>query len=431
MPRTRREQRIYPISVRELTVSRVVDLGPGMRRITLTGAQFGAFATADGIAVPPLRNEGFDDHVKLIVPGNGQTAARPPRQVEGHLDWSGSSPAKDYTPRRWDPVSGELDLDFVRHGTGYASSWVETVHPGDTAFIAGPKSSALLPEGVEWILAGGDETALPAIARLLEEWPAGVRGQVFIEIADDTHRLDVASPEGVDVTWLPRDGAAPGTSDVLERAITSAPWWPGVVFCWLAGEAMRLKPLRTFLKVEREVPRDCLDITGYWRRTATTPDESSRPADAVDLDAAEEAAVEEAFDMTRPVVLRAAVATGVLARLERAPASVPALARELNLDAPALRGLLRYLATLDVVALDPADPALVGDGSLRLGATGELIATALDELGDPALDALDMTPERLVATLRTGAAAPTATAVTWQMSCPLRPTTATRNSPTR
>ncbi|KHL13190.1 NADPH-dependent ferric siderophore reductase [Mumia flava] len=414
MPRTRRELKTYPINVRQLVVSRVQDVSAGMRRITLTGDQLRAFTTADGIAVPPLRNEGFDDHVKLIVPGPGQDRPIPPVQVEGHLDWwppAGRPTAKDYTPRRWDPEAGELDLDLVRHGSGFASRWAEHVQPGDPAYIAGPKASALLPDGVDWYLVAGDETALPAIGRLLDELPPGSRAQVFVEVEDATHEVPLTAGPGVEITWLHRHGAPAGTTDLLERAIRDADWWDGEVYAWVAAEALTLKPIRAHLKHDRSVPRDCLDITGYWRRTVGS--EAAEPGAATDgVDDPQAAAATQLarlLDSTGPAALRAAVSVGLVARLDRGPAPVEVLAAELGLaDAP-LRALVRYLAAVDVVVLDDGDPAATGTAPVRLGPVGELVAdedtlAALDLGGARAL--LELSPADLVTVLRTGAAAP-------------------------
>ncbi len=60
-PDTRR----FPITLRALTVTAIEDLNPRMRRITLGGAQIGAF-DAGGVAQPALQSLGPDDHVKLF-----------------------------------------------------------------------------------------------------------------------------------------------------------------------------------------------------------------------------------------------------------------------------------------------------------------------------------------------------------------------------
>lgn len=366
MSRTRRESKTYPINVRELRVLEVSDVTPRMRRIVIGGEQLGAFITPDGIAVPPLRNEGFDDHVKVIVPDAGQPHAVPPRQVEGHLDWSEASAAKDYTPREWDPQSGRLTLDFVKHDGGLASTWSMVAKVGDPVHIAGPKNSMLLPTGVDWLLVGGDETALPAIGRLLQEWPAGVGGQVFVEIADGLEEQDLPVPDGVTLTWLHRRGVAAGRSTVLADAVTAMPWRGGSVYCWFAGEALSLKPIRRYLK-ERGVPADCLEVGGYWRRAQERP---------------EVAALERLVSLTPQVALRAAIREGLIERLDKEPADAAAVAADLGLDETAVRALARVLVAEDVLAADPADPAVNSGGLLTLGPVGQVLVEEYDGLSD-------------------------------------------------
>ncbi|NEE10274.1 siderophore-interacting protein, partial [Streptomyces sp. SID7499] len=115
------------------------------------------------------------------------------------------------------------------------------------------------------------ETALPAIGRWLAEMPAGTRARVFIEVGEESHRQELPTEADATVTWLTRDGAPAGTTDLLERAVRSMEWLPGTVYVWAAGEAVSLKGIRRHLSVERGVPRERTDITGYWRRTEPGP----------------------------------------------------------------------------------------------------------------------------------------------------------------
>jgi len=261
MARTRRVAVGWATVLRELRVVRAENVTPGMRRVTLTGEQLAGFEVSGG-RLPEFRSDGFDDHVKLFVPVEGEE--RPPLPVQGpdRLEWgaAGGRPvAKDYTVRRFDRDVSELDLDFVRHGEGFAAGWAERVDGGEPAWIVGPTRSLLPPEGQDWMLIAGDESALPAIERLLEEWPAGWRGQVVIELSRPEHRSDLVAPPGVSVTWT----AGP---DEWVDAVRGLSWWPGEVFCWVAGETRAVRRVRGYLKDERQVPRDCLDVTGYWRR---------------------------------------------------------------------------------------------------------------------------------------------------------------------
>jgi len=261
MARTRREAVSWPTILRELRVERVADVTATTRRVTLVGEQLGEFPVAGGTAAP-FRSSGFDDHVKLLVPLEGTD--RPPLPVQGpdRLEWGGAGGrpvAKDYTPRRFDPERGELDLDFVLHEGGFAAGWARRTQPGDPAWIVGPTRSLLLPEGHDWMLVAGDETALPAIGRLLDEWPPGWQGSVVVELTDPAHAQDLPRPDGVEIVWT----VGP---DAWVQAIKDLPWSPGTPFCWVAGETRTIRQVREFLKEDRLVPRDCLDVTGYWRR---------------------------------------------------------------------------------------------------------------------------------------------------------------------
>ena len=267
MSRSRRRALTLPPALRELEVAAVEDVTPGMRRVRLVGEQLGAFDVGD-VHVPAFTTPAFDDHVKVLLPSPGHARPVLPVQEDGRLDWTAGGVRaihRDYTPRHFDPEAGHLDLDFAHHPAGHASTWVGSLAPGDPAWIVGPTHSATMPEGVDWLLVVGDETALPAIGRLLEELGPHDRAQVFVEVADGTHEQDLATTAGVALSWLHRDGAAAGSTDLLPRAVEAAPWWDGQAFAWVSGESAMLRPIRQFLKAERGLARDCLDLTGYWR----------------------------------------------------------------------------------------------------------------------------------------------------------------------
>lgn len=89
---------------------------------------------------------------------------------------------RDYTPRRFDLKTGELDIDFVLHGDGPASTWAAQAQPGQTLHIGGPRGSMVVPDMFDSYLLIGDETALLAIARRLEELSANCRATVVVEV---------------------------------------------------------------------------------------------------------------------------------------------------------------------------------------------------------------------------------------------------------
>ena len=86
-PPARRVQRVrHELKLRDLEVVRVAPVSPHVRAITLHGESLADFVSAS-----------FDDHVKLFVPAH-----------------DGADPvARDYTPRRFDPVARALSIDFA------------------------------------------------------------------------------------------------------------------------------------------------------------------------------------------------------------------------------------------------------------------------------------------------------------------------------
>jgi NADPH-dependent ferric siderophore reductase len=341
---------VYPITTRRLEVLRVADVTPGMRRVTLGGPGLDAHIAPNGYAVAEIRSQGIDDEFKLILQHPDGPELVAPTQNDGMLDWPRGDEhllTRTYTVRRWDPASREVDVDFVRHGTGPATSWAERVQAGETVQIAGPKSSAPNPLDVDWILVAGDETALPAIARWLESWPEGVPGQVFIEVAERSHRQQVAQPEGVEITWLSRDGAPAGHSTLLADALRGAEWLDGTPYAWVAGEALTLAPIRRWLRRDKELTEDHVEVTGYWRRQ--------------ELEAGDDAAVEtvgdderfhELIELAPGFALRVAATIGLGAAFDGSAQTIDELARRTGANPEGLRRLLGYLEPLGVVAME-------------------------------------------------------------------------------
>ncbi|MCS0637499.1 SIP domain-containing protein [Streptomyces sp. LP05-1] len=385
----------FPIVLRELTVVRTAEVTPGMLRITLGGEQLRAFRR-DGLDLPALRTEGFDDHVKFFFPDAAGKLVLP-RQDVNRLDWppEGRPVAKDYTPVRFDPEAGEIDFDFVRHAGGVASGWAERARPGESAWIAGPKMSQGHPEGADWLLVLGDETALPAIGRWLGEMPRGTRARVFVEVADPSHRQELPTEADAEVTWLCRDGAPAGTTDLLERAVREMEWLPGTVFVWAAGEAVTLKGVRRHLSNDRWVPRENTHITGYWRRTEPAPG----AAGAVPDEDEARQRLYELTDLAPGLLIRSAVTLGLIELLAAGVCDGDELARRCDVAPSVLAALASALVAYGVLAEE--------DGGYRLTPVGDELAEddhATEEYHlDGARAALDLSLLALPGAARTGA----------------------------
>lgn len=231
----RRVQRVrHEIKKRELTVRRVEALSPHVRRVVLGGESLHDFVSAS-----------FDDHLKLILeaPGGGEPLRR------------------DYTPRHFDREARELTIEFALHGDGPAARWAEQAAAGQAVTIAGPRGSMIIPLDYHWHLLVGDETALPAIARRLEELPASAQAIVIVRSADAADRRALASAAQVTLRWVDDDLA-------LVAAVRALDLPAGEGFAWCAGERQVAAALRQVLVAEKGHDRYALRASAYWKHGA-------------------------------------------------------------------------------------------------------------------------------------------------------------------
>ncbi|MGO1852819.1 MAG: SIP domain-containing protein [Microbacteriaceae bacterium] len=329
----------------------MADVTPGMRRITLAGEQLRAFTSANGFPQPAFESPGFDDDIRLAFCYPGQTEPVLPVQKEKGLDFPKDPRplSRVYTVRRWDPEAGELDVDFVKHGVGTATTWAYRAQPGDRIHLVGPNTSRAFPADADWLLVAGDDTAIPAIGRLLDELHSDARAQVFIEVAEGDHRQQLRELPGVEVTWLVRDGAEAGTTTLLLDAVRNCGWWDGRPFAWIAGEQSSVRDIRRHLVEDQRMPKEDIEFTGYWRRGEVIALETDQ---AVPDPEKTKTPFEKLHDLTElipPIAIRTAVELDVPELISRGVTSVEDLAIKTDANERALGKLLRYLHTLDIL----------------------------------------------------------------------------------
>jgi len=259
----------HPVILRSLEVQRIERLTPHMQRIVFGGADLPGFFSASP-----------DDHVKLFFPNSAGELVTPTLGPNGPEYPLGSepSPMRDYTPRRYDAERNELTIDFVLHGDGPAASWAMRAAPGQRIVAGGPRGSFVVAGDFDRYVLVGDETALPAIGRWLEEMPAGARVEVLMEITDTGDRQALTSAASFTVNWMVRDGADAGRGGLLEQALRNLPDAPGDTFYWIAAESRRARAMRLFLDNERGIPKEWIRATGYWK-SEKDGNEQARPGD--------------------------------------------------------------------------------------------------------------------------------------------------------
>lgn len=308
---TTTERPTYVLARAEVrAVSRV---SPNFVRITLGGDELFDFGTP---------GDTFDSRVKIVFPPASGILPALDRDTD---DWWGSYLAvpeeergsmRTYSVRalRVDEAGTELDIDFVLHLapglSGPASRWADAAAVGQEVFIVGPRRgvAASAHGGAEYepgsaasVILAGDETAAPAIARILEDAPADLRGVAFIEVPSADDILSIAAPAGVEVRWLPRsegqlhgrelipavlgylgDADAGDDLDVTDIESEALLWEtpdysglgediavadaPAERYFWIAGESGVVTTLRRHLVKDLGIDRGQVAFMGYWRR---------------------------------------------------------------------------------------------------------------------------------------------------------------------
>ncbi|MFD5798722.1 siderophore-interacting protein [Streptomyces diastatochromogenes] len=235
-------------------VMRTERLTPHMQRVVLGGEGLADFA-ADTCT---------DHYVKLLFGPPGVTYPEPfdLERIRAEFPREHWPVTRTYTVRAWDPEHRELTLDFVIHGDeGLAGPWATRVQPGESVRFMGPGGAYAPDPSADWHLLVGDESALPAIARALETLPSGARAHAFVEVSGPQEEQKIDSE--VEVVWVHRGDRPVGTA--LLEAVHGLRFPEGRPHAFVHGEASFVKELRRLLRVELQIPREDLSISGYWR----------------------------------------------------------------------------------------------------------------------------------------------------------------------
>jgi NADPH-dependent ferric siderophore reductase len=219
----------HDLKLREVTVARINRVSPGFASITFQGETLADFTSLS-----------FDDHVKFMF-----------------NDANGEQVRRDYTPRRVDSDAREIDIEFALHGHGAAAEWARNATVGQRAIIGGPRGSMILPLAMDWHLLIGDDSALPAVTRRLEELPAGAR-VVAVLLVNAADRRTLVTRADASIHWVDSD-------DALLQVLKDLPLQAGAGLAWGGGEAALMARVRQVL-VETGMPRQAAKVSAYWKR---------------------------------------------------------------------------------------------------------------------------------------------------------------------
>ena len=303
------------VLITEAAVHRVTRTSPAFVRVELTSPAF-----------VDLAETGLDTRIKLVLPGpTGTLPVIPPVPEDYYLAWSGApaevrSPMRTYTIRDIvrDGEQVRLVVDLVvhdddGHGQGPACRWALSASPGDVIQVVGPHrggeygGTEFDPAGRSHLLLIGDETALPAISRILADLGPGHTGEVFLEVPSAADIADLPARAGFEVRWFAREEACghrlvqevrrhlglppsadfealPELPSTLDIDVWETPRYSSAgedldaqlgartvghdledTYAWIAGESWMVKAMRRSLVSELGLERAQVAFMGYWR----------------------------------------------------------------------------------------------------------------------------------------------------------------------
>jgi NADPH-dependent ferric siderophore reductase len=255
--------RAFPLSVGVLEVVAAERLTPRMRRLVLTG---------EGIGDLPVEEPG--EILTLIWPAPGSDTIVLPTLRRWHFpDGADEQHARNVTIRALDRARRRVTIDFFLHGDeGLASRWARDATAGDVVGYGGPRVHWCTDPTADWTLLIGDETGLPAIGAIVAQRPAGHRTIAVVEVESGAEQQGLSGPGALDVHWVHRGSRAPGCgTDLLDAVRGLELPAGGRAQVWAAGESAVMRSIREHLRDERGLPRNAMNVLGYWKRTDTRP----------------------------------------------------------------------------------------------------------------------------------------------------------------
>jgi len=255
-----------PANFQEVFVQRVEAVTPRMRRVVFRASRLSTLLNWS------------HHHVRLLFPPEGRVPHWPRQSTSGRLNWPGGDDvlsSRVYTIRWVDERTSTFAVDFVMHhetASGPGVAFAHRARPGATVGLVGPGGGGT-PTGKKLLLLG-DETALPAIARIVESVAGQATIQAVVEVNDITETAYLSPAPSLQVDWLPRNGRPAGDPTMFLAALENhVKDKPQHLTVWAGCEHGVAAELRARLSA-RLLDNIKTSITAYWKRSTTNVVES-------------------------------------------------------------------------------------------------------------------------------------------------------------
>lgn len=195
-------------------------------------------------------------HVRLIAPA-ATGEPWPTVTITGRTIWPKQSPL----PHR--PVytiahlqSDAIDIDIFAHKSGRTQLWAKNLRCDDAIGVMGPGGSDM-PKAARLSL-WGDETAFPAMLRIIADAPKSTKGQATFVVGQKSDAR-VLHHDRFALRWIVREGPHHLT-EILgsERSVYNQD------FLWMAAGSEEVRLAREMI-AEAGRPKDNTHVAAYWK----------------------------------------------------------------------------------------------------------------------------------------------------------------------
>lgn len=199
-------------------------------------------------------------HFRFVLPGAADTPARWPRVgADGRTEWPPGLHRPAYTVSAIDADAGWLETDIFIHAGGRTCDFAQRMRPGAEVGLTGPGGGGI-PRAATLSI-GGDETAYPALARIIAAQAADAR--ITAHLFGDRADYPFPAHPGLVASHRPRAEAA------VAAEIATAP--PADHY-WFATEKARLAPLKRAILDSLAVPKSRAHLAAYWNAAGSADD---------------------------------------------------------------------------------------------------------------------------------------------------------------
>ncbi|MEJ0037004.1 MAG: siderophore-interacting protein [Gammaproteobacteria bacterium] len=128
-----------------------------------------------------------------------------------------------------------------------------------------PVAATAVDPTAQWFLLVGDDSAIPAIATILESLPASAVARVFIEVVDRDDEIEIPAHPHTTITWLHRGPDARHAGGPLEASLRNYDMPAGSGRVYVACESGAMRRIRSLLLTDKTISREHLVSRGYWK----------------------------------------------------------------------------------------------------------------------------------------------------------------------